>query len=199
MSASAIGIYGNRGDATLTDSSSTLDAPPTFLTEVAREWEAGTEPARAAGIRTVLARFGIVLSPAGGALGRMLTPFRLGVGGPLGSGRQYMSWIAIDDLIGGIHHALMTEGLSGPVNLTAPNPVTNATFAATLGRVLERPSLVPVPAAALKLAFGEMAEVALLSSARVVPERLLASGYAFRYPELEAALRFVLGRSAGAG
>ena len=194
ISASAIGVYGNRGDSVLTEQSSTLDAPADFLTEVAREWEAGTEPARAAGIRTVLPRFGIVLSPAGGALARMLTPFQLGAGGPLGSGRQYMSWIAIDDLIGGIHHALMTDSLAGPVNLTAPNPVTNETFARTLGRVLDRPSLVPVPAAALKLAFGEMAGVTILSSTRVLPERLLASGYAFRYPDLEGALRFILGR-----
>jgi uncharacterized protein (TIGR01777 family) len=196
ISASAIGVYGNRGDARLTEKSSTLDAPPDFLTDVARQWEAGTEPARAAGIRTVLTRFGIALSPAGGALERMLTPFRLGVGGPLGSGRQYMSWIAIDDLIGGIHHALMTDSLAGPVNLTAPNPVTNEDFARTLGRVLERPAVVPVPAAALSLAFGEMARVTILSSARVLPERLLASGYVFRYPALEGALRFVLGRPA---
>jgi uncharacterized protein (TIGR01777 family) len=197
VSASAIGIYGNRGDATVTESSSTLDAPPDFLTEVAREWEAATEPARAAGIRTVLTRFGIALSPAGGALQRMLPPFRLGVGGPLGRGEQYMSWIALDDLIGGVHHALMTETLSGPVNLTAPNPVTNSTFAAALGRVLDRPALLPVPAAALKLALGEMAETTVLHGVRVVPERLLASGYAFRYPELEGALRFMLGRPAG--
>jgi uncharacterized protein len=196
VSASAIGIYGNRGDATLTESSSTLDAPPDFLTEVGREWEAATEPARAAGIRTVLTRFGIVLSPAGGALGRMLPPFRLGVGGPLGSGRQYMSWIAIDDLLGAVHHALMTDAVAGPLNLTAPNPVTAAAFASTLGRVLERPAALPVPAVALKLAFGEMADVALLSSARVVPARLLESGYVFRYPELEGALRFLLGRPA---
>jgi uncharacterized protein len=196
VSASAVGIYGNRGDETLTETSSTLDAPPDFLTEVAGEWEGATEPARAAGIRTALTRFGVVLSPAGGALGRMLPPFRAGIGGPLGNGRQYMSWIAIDDLIAAIHHMLMTESLEGPVNLTAPNPVTNATFAATLGRVLDRPALVPVPAAALKLAFGEMAKVALLSSIRVLPERLLASGYAFRYPDLEGALRFLLGRPA---
>jgi len=196
VSASAVGIYGNRGDATLTETSSTLDAPPDFLTEVAREWEAATEPARAAGIRTVLARFGIVLSPAGGALERMLPAFRAGVGGPLGNGHQYMSWIAIDDLIGAIHHALMDGSLTGPVNLTAPNPVTAATFAKTLGRVLERPALVPVPAAALRLAFGEMANVALLSSIRVLPARLLEAGYVFRYPELEDALRFVLGRPA---
>ena len=194
VSASAIGIYGNRGDQLLTESDSTLDAPPDFLTEVAREWEAATEPARGVGIRTVLARFGIVLSPAGGALQRMLPVFRVGAGGPLGTGRQWMSWIAIDDLVGGIHHALMTEALAGPVNLTAPNPVTNATFATTLGRVLDRPAVLPVPRVALKLAFGEMADTTILASTRVLPQRLLDAGYAFRYPELEGALRFVLGR-----
>ena len=146
VSASAIGIYGNRGDQVLTENDATLDAAPDFLTAVARQWEAATEPARAAGVRTVMPRFGIVLSPAGGALQRMLPAFRVGAGGPLGTGRQWMSWIAIDDLVGGIHHALMTEALAGPVNLTAPDPVTNANFAATLGRVLERPAVLPVPA-----------------------------------------------------
>lgn len=194
VSASAIGVYGNRGDQPLTEGSSTLDAPPDFLTEVGREWEAATEPARAAGIRVVLARFGIVLTPAGGALGRMLPPFRLGVGGPLGQGRQWMSWIAIDDLLGAIHHTLMTETLAGPVNLTAPHPATAGEFAATLGRVLHRPAVLSVPPAALRLAFGEMADVALLSSARVLPARLQEAGYPFRYPELEGALRFLLGR-----
>ena len=138
----------------------------------------------------MLTRFGIVLSPAGGALERMLPPFRLGVGGPLGSGRQYMSWIAIDDLLGAIHHALMTDAVAGPLNLTAPNPVTAATFASTLGRVLERPAALPVPAAALKLAFGEMADVALLLS--------VMAGTDPRDPELEGALRFLLGRPARA-
>jgi uncharacterized protein (TIGR01777 family) len=196
VSASAIGIYGNRGDTPLTEASSTLDAPSDFLTEVARDWEAATEPARAAGIRTVLPRFGIVLSPAGGALQRMLPPFRLGLGGPLGSGQQYMSWIVLDDLIGATHHLLMTESLSGPVNLTAPTPVTNAGFASTLGHVLDRPAAIPVPAAALRFALGEMARVTVLSGARVLPDRLQASGYPFRYPDLEPALRFVLGRPA---
>jgi uncharacterized protein (TIGR01777 family) len=194
VSASAVGIYGNRGDQPLTEASSTLDAPPDFLTEVGREWEAATEPARAADIRVVLPRFGVVLTPAGGALGRMLPPFRLGVGGPLGSGRQYMSWIAMDDLIGALHHTLMTDTISGPLNATAPHPVTNQEFAAVLGRVLDRPAVLPAPAAALRLLFGEMADVALLSSTRVLPARLEASGYAFRYPELEGALRHVLGR-----
>ena len=198
VSASAVGIYGNRGDEILTEASPTLAAPPDFLTEVAREWEAATEPARAAGIRVVLPRFGLVVTPAGGVLGRMLPPFRLGLGGPLGTGRQWMSWIAVDDLLGVIHHALITDALAGPVNATAPNPVTSATFASTLGRVLHRPAVLPVPAAALRLAFGEMADVAMLSSARVLPARLQESGYAFRYPVLEEALRFLLGRPARA-
>ncbi|MBA3496157.1 MAG: TIGR01777 family protein [Gemmatimonadales bacterium] len=198
ISASAVGIYGNRGDETLTETSPTSDAPSDFLTAVGRDWEAATEPARAAGIRTVLTRFGIVLTPAGGALGRMLPPFRLGLGGPLGNGRQYMSWIAIDDLVGAVHHALMTDSLSGAVNLTAPHPATAGQLATTLGRVLGRPAAIPVPAPALRLAFGEMADVALLSSARVLPARLQETGYAFRYPTLEAALRFLLGRPAPA-
>jgi len=198
VTASAIGIYGSRGDETLTEDSSILDGPRDFLTEVSREWEAATEPARAAGIRVVPLRFGIVLSPAGGALARMLPPFRLGLGGPLGSGRHVMSWVAIDDVVGGIHHALMTDTLDGPVNVTAPTPVTNREFATTLGRVLDRPAAIPVPALALRLAFGEMAEAAVLSSARVLPARLQASGYTFRYPDLEGALRFVLGRTARA-
>lgn len=196
VSASAIGVYGDRGDVALTETSSTTEAPPDFLTEVGHEWEAAVEPARAAAIRTVVTRFGIVLTPAGGALGRMLTPFRLGVGGPLGSGRQYMSWIAIDDLVGAIHHTLMTDALAGPVNLTAPNPATAGELARTLGRVLSRPAAIPVPAAALRLAFGEMADVTLLSSARVLPARLQESGYSFRHPDLEGALRFLLGRPA---
>jgi uncharacterized protein (TIGR01777 family) len=197
VSASAIGIYGNRGDEVLTEASPILAESSDFLTQAGREWEAATEPARAAGIRVVRLRFGIVLTPAGGALGRMLVPFRLGAGGPLGSGRQWMSWIAIDDLLGAIHHALMTDSLAGAVNVTAPNPVTSSTFASTLGRVLQRPAVIPGPALVLRLAFGEMADAALLSSARVVPARLQESGYAFRYPELEAALRFVLGRGKG--
>lgn len=196
VAASAVGVYGDRGEEILTEASSTLDAPRDFLTELAREWEAATEPALAAGIRVVLLRFGIVLSPAGGALGRMLPPFRLGLGGPLGSGRQYMSWVAIDDLLGAIHHAIMTETLAGPVNATAPQPVTGRTFATVLGRVLDRPALLPVPALALRLAFGEMADVALLSSTRVLPARLQESGYQFRYPDLEGALRYLLGRAA---
>jgi uncharacterized protein (TIGR01777 family) len=193
VSASAVGIYGNRGDTILTEDTPPEEAPPDFLVEVAREWEAATEPARAAGIRVVQMRFGIVLSPAGGALGRMLTPFRLGLGGPLGSGRQWVSWIAIDDLVGAVYHALMTDAVAGPVNTTAPEPVTGRVLARTLGRVLGRPAVLQAPAPALRLAFGEMANAALLGSQRVLPTRLLASGYRFRYPTLEPALRFLLG------
>jgi uncharacterized protein (TIGR01777 family) len=194
VSASAIGIYGDRGDAILTEDTPSLEAPSDFLVDLAREWEAATEPARAAGIRVVLLRLGIVLTPAGGALGRMLMPFRLGVGGPLGSGRQWVSWIAIDDVIGAVHHALQTDGLAGPVNATAPEPVSSRVLAGTLGHVVHRPALVPAPAPALRLLFGEMADTALLGSQRVLPARLLASGYRFRQPALEPALRHLLGR-----
>jgi uncharacterized protein len=199
VSGSALGIYGSRGDETLTEESATLSAPPDFLTEVGREWEAATEPARAVGIRVVLPRLGLVLTPAGGVLGRMLPPFLAGVGGPLGNGRQQMSWIAIDDLLRIFNHLLMTGSLSGPINAPSPKPVTNREFAETLGRVLKRPALVPVPAAALRLAFGEMADVALLASQRMVPARLQAGGFGFRYPELEPALRHLLGRTTPTG
>jgi uncharacterized protein len=196
VTASAVGIYGNRGDEILTEGSATLAAPPDFLVEVGREWEAATEPARAAGIRVVMTRFGVMLSPAGGVLAKMLPPFRAGLGGPFGNGRQWMSWISIDDAVGAVHHAIMTEALSGPVNTTAPQPVTNREFTATLARVLGRPAILPVPAPALRLALGEMGQVAVLGSARVVPERLTQAGYRFRHPVLEGALRFVLGREA---
>lgn len=194
VSASAVGVYGNRGDEILTEGASARDAPPDFFVELGREWEAATEPARAAGIRVVLPRLGVILTPAGGALQRMLPPFRLGVGGPLGSGRQWLSWVAMDDAIGAMHHALMSEQLSGPVNVTAPEPVRWHEFAATLGRVLRRPAVLPVPAAALRLAFGEMAEVALLGSQRALPTRLAEAAYDFRFPSLAGALRHVLGR-----
>jgi uncharacterized protein (TIGR01777 family) len=194
ISASGVGVYGSRGDEVLSESSSTLDAPPDFFVELAREWEAATEPARAAGIRVVLLRLGVILTPAGGALQQMLLPFRLGVGGPLGSGRQWLSWIACDDAVGAVHHTLMTEGLAGPINLTAPEPVRSREFAATLGRVLGRPAVLPAPALGLRLLFGEMADVALLASQRVLPAKLVDSGYRFRFPALEPALRHVLGR-----
>jgi uncharacterized protein (TIGR01777 family) len=191
VSASAVGYYGDGRDAWLDETSPAADD---FLGRLAREWEQATAPAAAAGIRVVNLRFGIVLSPAGGALGKMLTPFKAGVGGVLGSGRQYMSWIAMDDLVGAVHHALVQDTLSGPVNATAPAPVTNAEFTKTLGRVLGRPTVAAVPAFALRLAFGEMADAALLSGARVAPKRLLDSGYRFRFPDLEGALRHLLGR-----
>jgi uncharacterized protein (TIGR01777 family) len=146
-------------------------------------------------MRVVNLRFGVVLSPAGGALATMLTPFRLGVGGPIGGGGQYMSWIAIDDAIGAILHALTNPQLSGPANVVAPDPVTNRSFAATLGRVLSRPAFLPLPAFAAKLAFGEMADELLLASTRVEPQRLKDTGYAYRWPELEPALRHLLGKN----
>jgi uncharacterized protein len=194
VSASAMGIYGNRGDEVLAEDAVPEGPPPDFFVELGRDWESATDPARAAGIRVVNTRFGLVLTPAGGALGRMLPPFHLGAGGPLGSGKQWVSWISIDDAIGAIHHGLFTDELVGPVNTVAPEPVTSRTFAATLGRILKRPALLPVPAPALKLLFGEMADTALLSSQRLSATRLLGSGYTFRHPTLEVALRHVLGR-----
>jgi uncharacterized protein len=191
VSASAIGYYGDRGDQLLREDS---DSGSGFLAEVCRQWEAATQPAEQAGIRVVRLRIGIVLSPAGGALAAMLLPFKLGAGGRLGSGAQYMSWISIDDLIGVILHALRTDELQGPVNAVAPSPVTNAEFTRVLGHVLHRPTLFPVPAAAARLAFGEAADEMLLASARVQPARLAATRYTFRHPNLEAALRHVLGK-----
>lgn len=191
LCASAMGFYGDRGDERLTEAS----APGRgFLSEVSREWEEACAPARDQGVRVVNLRFGIVLSPAGGALAKMLLPFRLGAGGVVGSGKQWWSWVALDDVAGAIQHALVTPGLTGPVNVVAPNPVTNAEFTRALGRVLARPTLFPVPVFAARLAFGEMADALLLASARVVPERLQQTGYVFRHPELEGALRRLLGR-----
>lgn len=193
VSASAIGLYGDRGAEVLTEQS----APGTgFLTDVCREWEAATGLASRAGIRVVNLRFGMVLSPHGGALRKLLLPFRLGMGGRIGDGRQFTSWIALDDAVGAIHHALCEESIRGPVNAVAPNPVSNAEFTRTLARVLRRPTLLPVPAFAARLAFGEMADALLLAGARVMPARLQASGYRFRFPDLESALRHLLGRPA---
>ena len=189
VSASAIGFYGDRGVEILTEDS----APGSdFLAGVCREWEAATEVASRAGIRVVHLRFGMILSPAGGALKKMLLPFKMGAGGRIGSGAQFMSWIAIDDAVGVIQHALSTESIRGPVNAVAPAPVTNAEFTRTLARVLSRPAIVPMPAFAARLAFGELADALLLSSQRVMPSRLKESGYRFRYPELEGALRHLL-------
>lgn len=195
VSASAMGVYGDRGDEVLAEDALPEGPPTDFFVELGRDWESATEPARDAGIRVVLPRFGLVLTPAGGALGRMLPAFLLGAGGPLGSGKQWVSWISIDDAVGAVHHALFTEDLAGPVNTAAPEPVTSRAFAATLGRVLTRPAVLPAPALALKLLFGEMADTALLSSQRLSAARLLGSGYTFRHPTLELALRHVLGRA----
>jgi uncharacterized protein (TIGR01777 family) len=189
--ASGVGYYGSRGDGVLTEDS----RPGTgFLADLGRDWEAATATAIAQGIRVVNLRFGVVLSAKGGALAKMLTPFRLGLGGLIGDGRQWMSWIALDDVIGVILHILSTESLRGPVNVVAPEPVTNAEFTRTLGRVLGRPTLVPLPAFAARLAMGEMADELLLASQRVLPARLEASGYAFRHPTLESALRAIIDR-----
>jgi hypothetical protein len=190
LSASAIGYYGDRGATTLRE-----ESPPGtgFLAEVCQAWEAATAPAVQRGIRVVYLRFGMVLSAAGGALAKMLTPFRLGLGGVVGTGKQYMSWIALDDVLGVIPHALSTETLHGPVNVVAPQAVTNQEFTTALGQVLRRPTKLPMPAFAARLLFGEMADALLLASTRVAPVRLLASGYTFHYPELEEALQHLLG------
>jgi uncharacterized protein (TIGR01777 family) len=195
VSASAIGYYGDRGSEALSESS---PAGTGFLADLCGAWEAATEPARRAGIRVVNLRIGIVLSPAGGALGKMLLPFKLGAGGRIGDGRQLMSWIGLDDLLDVIHHALIDGRLSGPVNAVSPEPVTNAELTKVLGRVLGRPTVAPLPAFAARLALGEMADALLLSSAGVQPERLLAAGHTFRHADLEAALRHLLGRATAA-
>jgi hypothetical protein len=184
--ASAVGFYGNRGDELLGEES---PSGLGFLPEVCREWEIASRIAAEAGIRTVNIRIGLVLSAQGGALGNMLKPFKLGLGGRIGSGRQWWSWIHVDDIVGGIQHAIRTESLSGAVNLVAPNPVRNAEFTKVLASVLGRPAFFPVPEFALRLAFGKMAaEELLLASARVEPGKLLASGYGFRFRDLRAAL-----------
>ena len=190
--ASATGYYGDRGDEVLRESS-----PPGsgFLSEVCREWEAATTSAAQKGIRVVTLRIGVILSSEGGALARMLFPFKLGLGGKIGTGAQYMSWIAMDDVIRIIARMLTGEGLRGPVNTVAPHPVTNLEFTKALGRVLGRLTPFPVPAFAARLAFGEMADALLLASTRVEPRRLAETGYPFRFPELEGALRHLLGKA----
>lgn len=192
ISASAVGWYGLRADDPPRDEEA---APGSgFLAEVCREWEAAMEPARAAGLRVVTPRIGVVLSARGGALAKLLPPFRAGLGGPVGSGRQWMSWIALDDLVGVIHDALFERGWSGPLNAVSPAPVTNGELTRTLARVLRRPGLMPLPAAAVRLIFGEMGEELLLASARIEPRRLVEAGFAFLRPSLEEALRVELGR-----
>jgi uncharacterized protein (TIGR01777 family) len=191
LSASAIGYYGSRGDETLDEESSSGEG---FLAEVAREWEAATGAARRAGARVINLRFGVVLSTRGGALKKMRAPFRLGLGGRIGDGKQWFSWITIDDTVGAILFALDQERIRGPLNLVTPNPITNGEFAKTLGQVLHRPAIFPVPTFIPKLVFGkEMTRETLSASQRVVPAKLVSAGYNFRDPELAAALRSLLG------
>lgn len=190
VSASATGFYGDRHDAILGE-----DAGPGqgFLSDVCREWEDATKAAEQAGIRVVRLRIGVVLSPQGGALQKMLTPFRLGVGGRIGSGGQYWSWISLDDLVGAIVHCLDHDELSGAVNAVSPEPLTNREFTAVLAHALHRPAFLPMPAFAARLALGEMADALLLASTRVVPLKLRESGYRFRHATLAEALKALLG------
>lgn len=190
LCASAVGFYGNRGDEVLTEPSAAGNG---FAADLGRDWEAASRIAADAGIRTVNLRIGVVLTPRGGALGKMLTPFRLGLGGRIGSGRQWWSWIHIDDIVGAIHHVLRTESLSGPVNLVAPTPVKNGEFTRTLAGVLHRPALAPLPAFMARIALGEMATELMCSSQRVIPQKLQASGYSFRFNDLRTALDHLLG------
>jgi uncharacterized protein len=189
LSTSAIGYYGSRGDEICTE-----DVPPGagFLAEVCVQWENAAKPAAGHGIRVVLMRFGVVLTKKGGALSVATKPFKMGVGGVLGSGKQYMSWIAFDDLVSAIMYMLEHDNLSGPVNVTAPNPITNREFTKTMGAVLNRPTAVPTPAFALRLAAGELADEMLLASVRAVPAKLQGTDFVFQYPHFEAALRHEL-------
>ncbi len=186
--AGGVGIYGDRADEILTEES---ELGTGFLAEVGTAWEAAAEPARAAGIRVVTFRQGIVLSRRGGALPRLLTPFKLGLGGRVGSGKQWWSWVSMDDLVGAYRFALDRD-LEGPVNLVSPSPTTNEQFVKALGRALHRPTVFPLPAVAVRTLFGEMGDAALLQGQRALPARLLDAGFAFRYPELDAAFERVL-------
>ena len=191
LSGSAIGVYGSREDHLLTEDSSPGD---NFLAEVALDWEKATADASSIGIRVVHLRTGLVLTPRSGVLGKALLPFKFGVGGRLGSGRQYMSWISLDDHIRAMTFLMFAPNFEGPVNLVAPDPVSNLEFSKTLGRVLRRPAIVPAPRAALQIAFGDLADEALLASQRVEPMRLQQAGFRFRHPQLERTLRELLGR-----
>jgi len=189
ISASAIGYYGNRGSMELDETS---QPGSDFLSTVCRKWESSAKAVEQAGIRTALIRTGIVLSEKGGALKKMLPPFKMGAGGILGNGNQYMSWIALDDMISAIMYIMEKSSLFGPVNLVAPHPKTNKDFTKTLGKVIKRPTIMPLPAFAARLLFGEMADALLLSSTRVVPKKLIDAGYSFEYPELQPALEHIL-------
>jgi uncharacterized protein (TIGR01777 family) len=193
VSASAIGMYGDRGDEALTEA---LPAGTGFLPDLCQKWENAARPAAEAGIRVVHPRIGIVMSARGGALATMLPPFKLGGGGVIGSGDQFMSWISLDDLIAVIHEAIFNPQFTGPINATAPSPVTNRQFTKTLGRILHRPTFVPLPVAVVKLIFAEMGERLLLEGAKVLPARLEEIGFSFFHPTLEEALRSELGRQA---
>lgn len=186
LCASATGIYGDRPDETVTEQS---DSGGGFLAGVCREWEKATEPASQAGVRVVNLRFGPVLAAHGGMMEKMLTPFKMGLGGKIGSGKQYISWVSIDDVVGAMKLALKDEAIRGPLNVVSPNPVTNDVFTKALGDVLSRPTMMAVPAFAARLAFGEMADEMLLASQRVMPKKLNDAGFQFEYPNLEEALR----------
>lgn len=189
ISASAIGYYGDRDDELLTEES----APGNdFLSEVCKEWEAATSHATTMGIRVVNTRFGIILDKEGGALKKMLPPFRMGIGGRIGSGKQWMSWIALDDVVGALKFALINQALKGSVNFVAPNPVRNAEFTKALGHALSRPTIFPIPEFGVRFAFGEMADALLLASQRVEPKRLVDSGYQFKHSQLAPALSHIL-------
>jgi uncharacterized protein (TIGR01777 family) len=191
VSASAVGFYGNRGDEILSEDSPSGEG---FAADICRQWEAATQPAAKAGIRTAQMRIGVVMSADGGALPKMLTPFRLGLGGRLGNGRQWWTWVSVRDVVGAIQHVLNHESLSGPVNTVAPNPVTNAEFTRILASVLNRPAIFPMPAFAVRLIFGEMGEELFLGSQRVEPAKLAATGYRFQHPDLKNALKEILQR-----
>ena len=188
VSAGGVGIYGDRGDEILTEESGLGTG---FLADVGRAWEAAAEPARTAGIRVVTFRQGVVLTRDGGALRRMLLPFKLGLGGRVGSGRQWWSWVALDDLVSGYLHVLEGE-LAGPVNLTSPSPATSTAFTKALGRALHRPTVLPMPAFGIKTLFGERGEAVLLEGQRTLPARLLDAGFTFAFPDLDAALEHAL-------
>jgi len=190
LCASATGIYGDRGDETLDEQS---DSGGGFLAGVCREWEQATTPAVEAGVRTVNLRFGPILAREGGMLAKLLTPFKMGMGGRVGSGKQYISWVAIDDVVGAVKLALKDESIRGALNVVSPHPVTNEEFTKTLGHVLSRPTALAMPAFAVRLAFGEMADEMLLTSQRAIPKRLNDAGYEFEFPELEGALKKHLG------
>lgn len=194
VAASAIGIYGERGDETITEAS----APGSgFLADLCKAWEQAAAPASAAGLRVAVARIGVAIAAQGGALHKMLAPFKLGGGGVIGNGRQQISWISLDDVIGAIHACAFDESLSGPINIVGPDPVTNRVFTKTLGHVLARPTIFPLPAFVVNLLFGEMGRTLLLGSTRVLPVKLQAAGFSFLHPTLEEAMRMELGRTPG--